>query len=68
MGFPGGSAGKETSCNAGDAGAMDLILGSERSPGGGDDNPLQDIPASKIPRTEEPGRLQSMGSQRAGHN
>ena len=22
----------------------------------------------KIPRTEEPGRLQSMGSQRAGHD
>ena len=22
----------------------------------------------RIPRTEEPGRLQSMGSQRAGHN
>ena len=22
----------------------------------------------KIPRTEEPGRLQSMGSQRLGHN
>ena len=24
--------------------------------------------AWKIPRTEEPGRLQSMGSQRVGHN
>ena len=24
--------------------------------------------AWKIPRTEEPGRLQSMGSQRIGHN
>ena len=26
------------------------------------------IPAWKIPWTEEPGRLQSMGSQRIGHN
>ena len=26
------------------------------------------ILAWKIPRTEEPGRLQSMGSQRVGHN
>ena len=26
------------------------------------------IPALKIPRTEEPGGLQSMGSQRVGHN
>ena len=26
------------------------------------------IPAWRIPRTEEPGRLQSMGSQRVGHD
>ena len=26
------------------------------------------IPAWRIRRTEEPGRLQSMGSQRVGHN
>ena len=26
------------------------------------------IHACKIPKTEEPGRLQSMGSQRVGHN
>jgi len=26
------------------------------------------IPAWEIPWTEEPGRLQSMGSQRVGHN
>ena len=26
------------------------------------------IPAWTIPGTEEPGRLQSMGSQRVGHN
>ena len=36
--FPGGSAGKESACNAGDQG---LILGLERSPGEGNGNPLQ---------------------------
>ena len=37
-GFPGGSAVKESTCNAGDAGS---IPGSERSPGGGHGNPPQ---------------------------
>ena len=32
MGFPGSSAGKESTCNAGDLGS---IPGLERSPGGG---------------------------------
>ena len=36
--FPGGSAGKESSCNAGDLG---LIPGLGRSPGEGNGNPLQ---------------------------
>ena len=38
MGFPGGSDGKESACNAGDLG---LITGLGRSPGGGHGNPLQ---------------------------
>ena len=38
MGFPGGSAGKESACSAGDLGS---ILGLGRSPGGGHGNPLQ---------------------------
>ena len=38
MGFPGSSVGKESSCRAGDLG---LISGSERSPGEGNDKPLQ---------------------------
>ena len=38
MGFPGGSAGKESSCNAGDLGS---IPGLGRSPGEGKGNPLQ---------------------------
>ena len=38
MGFPGGSDGKESACDAGDPG---LSPGSERSPGEGNGSPLQ---------------------------
>ena len=38
MGFPRGSDGKESACNAGDPGS---IPGSERCPGEGNSNPLQ---------------------------
>ena len=37
-GFPGGSDGKESTCNVGDPGSMTRL---GRSPGGEDDNPLQ---------------------------
>ena len=37
-GFPGGSDGKESACNAGDQGS---VPGLGRSPGGGNGNPLQ---------------------------
>ena len=38
MGFPDGSEGKMSACNAGD---LSLILGLGRSPGEGNGNPLQ---------------------------
>ena len=38
-----------------------------RFPGGGHGNPLQHS-CCRTPWTEEPGRLQSMGSQRVGHD
>ena len=38
LGFPGGSAGKESACNAGDPGS---IPGAGRSPGEGNGYPLQ---------------------------
>ena len=38
MGFPGGSEGKASACNAGDLGS---IPGSGRSPGEGNGKPLQ---------------------------
>ena len=63
MGFPGGSDGKESACNAGDVGS---ILGLGRSPGEGHSNPLQYFCLENS--TEEPGRLQSMGSQGVRHN
>ena len=62
--FPGGSAGKESACNVGDPG---LVPGLERSTGKGLETHFS-ILAWKIPWTEEPGRLQSTGSQRVGHD
>ena len=64
-GFPGGSDGKESTCNAGD---LHSIPGWE--------DPLEDgmtIHTSvldwRIPMDrEEPGGLQSMGSKRVGHD
>ena len=41
MGFPGGSVGKESFCNAGTTGDADSIPGLGRSPGVGHGNPLQ---------------------------
>ena len=41
MGFPSGSAGKESTCNTGDSGDLGSIPGWGRFPGGGNGNPLQ---------------------------
>ena len=65
LGFPDGSGGKESACQAGDLGS---IPGSGRSPGEENGYSVQyshGILAWKFPWTEEPGRLQSMGSQGA---
>ena len=52
---------KNLPANAGDIRDMGLISGLGRSPGRGSGNPLQ-YSCLKNPWTEEPGRLQSMGS------
>ena len=59
MGFPVGASGKESACNVGDSGSIP-----------GWEDPLEkemtthsSILALRIPQTEEPGGLQSMGSQ-----
>ena len=54
---------KNPPANAGDWG-VGLIPGSERSPRQEKGNPLS-ILAWEIPGIEEPGRLQSMGSQKS---
>ena len=64
MSFPGGSDSKESACNAGDPG---LIPGLGRSPGEGNGYPLQ-YSCLEYPWTEEPGGLQSMGSQIVRHD
>ena len=64
MDFPGGSDGKASVYNVGDPGS---IPGLGRSPGEEMAIHSRTI-AWKILWTEEPGRLQSMGSQRVGHD
>ena len=59
LGFPGGSPGKESTCNAGDLG---LIPELGRSPG-----EEKRIPTPVFWPGEDHG-LQSMGLQRAGHD
>ena len=60
MGLPRWLSGKESTCQAGDVGS---ILGLGRSPGEMAAHSI--ILAWEIPWTEEPGRLQSMGSQKS---
>ena len=63
-GLPGRSDSKESACNAGD---LDLIPGSGRSPEKGMTT-QSSILAWRIPRTEEPGGLKFVGLQRVRHN
>ena len=103
-GFPGSSADKESTCNAGDPGSSPrsgrypregtgfplqyswafLVAQTVKNPPAmqetwvrylGWEDPLEEgmethssILTWRIPCTEEPGRLQSMGSQRIGHD
>ena len=64
LGFPAGSDGKESTCNAGHLGS---IPGLGRSPHRGHAT-HSTVLAWRIPWTEEPGRLQSIGSQRIRHD
>ena len=57
---------KESACNTGYSGLIPG-LGRGKISGGGHGNPLN-ILAGIIPWTEEPDRLQSMGSQRVRHD
>ena len=58
----------ESTCNVGEAGDVSSIPGLGKYPGGEHGNPLQhSFQARKIPWTEEPDRLQTIGWQRARH-
>ena len=66
------SDGKESACNAGNPGSIPGLgrspgKGNGRSPGKGNGN-HSSILTWRTPRTEEPGRLQSPGSQGAGRD
>ena len=72
-GFPGGSEDKESACNAGDLNLPAMQETWVRTLGQKD--PLEEgmathssILAWRIPWTEEPGRLQSIGLHRVGHD
>ena len=58
---------KNLPTNLGDIRDMGLIPGLGRAPGGGHATQSR-ILAWRIPYTEEPGGLQSMGSQRVVHD
>ena len=62
--FSGGSDGQESACKAGD---LDSTLGWEDPLEKGMSTHFSSL-AWRIPRTEEPGGLHSMGSQRVGHD
>ena len=63
-GLLGGSECKESACNVGDLGS---VPGLVRSPGEGKAT-HSSVLAWRIPWTEEPGGLQSMGLQRVSHD
>ena len=59
---------KDLPANAGDLRDTGSIPGSGRSPGGEGMAAHSSILTWKIPWTEEPGGLQSIGSQKVGHD
>ena len=65
LGFPGGSDSKESTCNAGVPGS---IPGLGRFPWRRAWQPTLVFLPVESPWTEEPGRLQSMASQRVRHD
>ena len=64
LGFPGGSDDKESDCNAVDLGSIPGLKGYLEEGMATHSSIL----AWRIPWTEEPGRLQSMVSEKVGHD
>ena len=67
LGFPSGSVCKESTCNAGEAGRCEFNPSVGKIPWRRAWQPTS-ILAWRIPWREEPGGLQSMGSERVRHN
>ena len=67
MGFPGTTSGKEPAANAGDIRNAGSVSGLGRVPGEGHGNPCQ-YSCLGNPVDEEPGRLQTIESQRVRHD
>ena len=65
MGFLGGSDSKEPTFNVGNLGSTPGLEGSLE---GGHGNPTAVLLPGDSPRTQGPSGLQSMGSQRVGHD
>ena len=68
VGFPGSSVVKNLPAHAGALGDVGLIPGSGRYPLEEEMATHSSVLAWRIPWTEEPGELQSMRSQRVGHD
>ena len=67
-GFPGGASGKEPTCQCRSCKKHGFDPWVGKTPLEKEMATLSSILAWRIPWTEEPGRLQSMGSQRVGHD
>ena len=66
--FLGGVSGKEPTCHCRDETDTAVVLGSGRSPGGGNGNPLQYSCLGNPIDRKESGRLQFPGSQSVRHD
>ena len=66
-GFPGSTSGKKLACQYRNIRDASSIPALGRASGGGHGNPLQ-YSCLRISWTEEAGGLQSIGSQRVGHD
>ena len=65
--LPGGTSGKESTCQLGDIKDVGSIPGSGRCPGEGHGNPLQ-YSCLENPTSRGAWRLQSMGSHTVGYD
>ena len=65
IGFPGGSDGKESGCNAGDLGSIPRL---GRSPGEGNGSRTLQYSCVENAMNRGAGGLQFIGLQRVGHN